>query len=70
MDYYEQTRERYRAAAPELREASREHWIKCHAENLQAGRPDMIIFSGKILAGYFEIDADEARERMKAYEQI
>lgn len=60
MTYYETTRERYKNASPEMRAATRDHWTKCHRQNIESGRPDMIIFSAQILAGYDLIDADEA----------
>lgn len=48
--YYQSIGEHYRAASPELRAASKAHWIKCHRQNLESGRQDMIIFTAQILA--------------------
>lgn len=48
--YYESIGERYRESSPELRAASKAHWLKCHRQNLESGRQDMIIFTAQILA--------------------
>lgn len=41
---------RYITESAAEREESRQHWLKCHAENICSGRDDLIIFSAKILA--------------------
>lgn len=56
-DYYKTAAERYRAAAPEIRQASRDHWTRAHAENMKNGNEDQIIFSALILAAYDAADA-------------
>lgn len=56
--YYESVGERYRAASPELRAASKAHWIKCHRQNLESGRQDMIIFTAQILAQIAIVDSE------------
>lgn len=56
--YYETVGERYRAASPELRAASKAHWIKCHRQNLESGRQDMIIFTAQILAQFAIVDSE------------
>ena len=58
-NYYRTAQERYRAAAPEIRKASREHWTRTHAENIRSGREDLIIFSAQILAAYDVTDAEQ-----------
>ena len=50
MKYYEDHFLKYLTAPQETRQASREHWLKCHAENLKNKRDDLIIFSAKMLA--------------------
>ena len=57
--YYESVGERYRAASPELRAASKAHWFKCHKENLASGRQDMIIFTAQILAQISMVENEE-----------
>ena len=54
--YYESIGERYRAASPEVRAESKAHWIKCHRQNLESGRQDMIIFTAQILAQIAIVD--------------
>lgn len=56
--YYESIGERYRAASPELRAASKAHWIKCHRQNLKSGRQDLIIFTAQILAQIAIVDSE------------
>ena len=50
MNYYKNYFLRYISASAAEREESRQHWLKCHAENICSGRDDLIIFSAKILA--------------------
>lgn len=50
MDYYENWKSLYKAASLEERNKSKVHWLKCHAENLESGRHDLIIHSAQILA--------------------
>ncbi len=50
MNYYKNYFLQYIAAPEAIREESRRHWLKCHAENVLSGREDLIIFSAKILA--------------------
>lgn len=57
--YYESLGERYRAASPEVRAASKAHWLKCHKENLASGRQDMIIFTAQILAQISMVESEE-----------
>ena len=56
-DYYKTYGMRYAAANDDMRRAAREHWTRCHAENLRSGRNDLIIFSGQILAQMDLVDA-------------
>lgn len=49
MNYYKDYFLRYIAADIETRKESRQHWLKCHAQNIASGREDLIIFSAKIL---------------------
>ena len=57
--YYESMGERYRSATPEVRAASKDHWLKCHKENLASGRQDMIIFTAQILAQISLVENEE-----------
>ena len=59
-NYYVEHGKRYKAASEELKKASRAYWTRIHAENVKAGRDDLIIFSGQILSQYDIIDAEEA----------
>lgn len=59
-NFYIEQGERYKAASEELKKASRAYWTRIHAENVKAGRNDLIIFSGQILSQYDIIDAGEA----------
>ena len=56
--YYETVGERYRSASPELRAASKAYWIKCHRQNLESGRQDMIIFTAQILAQFAIVESE------------
>lgn len=49
MEWYKDHFLAYIKAAPEVREESRKHWIRCHKENISSGREDLIIFSAKML---------------------
>lgn len=49
MNYYKDYFLRYIAADSATRAESRQHWLKCHAQNIASGREDLIIFSAKIL---------------------
>lgn len=65
MDYYKTFFIRYLASDERTRTESREHWQKCHIENVRAGREDLIIFSAKILAAIQVADAAlKARSRL------
>ena len=64
MNYYKDYFLRYISANKETREASRHHWLKCHAENVLSGREDLIIFSAKILASISL--ADDMLEKLSA----
>ena len=57
MDYYKVYIERYKTTPKELQKQSREYWTKVHAENMQSGRHDLIIFSAQILAAITAADA-------------
>lgn len=58
-NYYEQYAVRYAAADDAMRTAAREHWTRCHIENLKTGRNDLIIFSAQMLAAMDIVDAKE-----------
>ena len=49
MDFYKQYMMRYMMADVETRKSAKQHWVKCHLENVASGRDDLIIFSAKIL---------------------
>lgn len=49
MDFYKQYMERYMMADVGTRKSAKQHWVKCHLENVASGRDDLIIFSAKIL---------------------
>ena len=57
LHYYEMHFVRYLQADKETRKASRDHWLKCHRENIKADRDDLIIFSAKMLASIDLADA-------------
>lgn len=59
-NYYVEQGKRYKAASEKLKKASRAYWTRIHAENVKAGRDDLIMFSGQVLAQYDIIDAGEA----------
>ena len=50
MSVYKYWEAAFRACNLEDREKSKNHWLKCHEENLKSGRHDLIIFSAQILA--------------------
>ena len=60
MDYYKVYLERYKASPKKLQQESREYWTRIHAENMQSGRHDLIIFSAQILAAITAADAGKA----------
>ena len=64
MNYYKDYFLRYISASAAVREASRQHWLKCHAENVLSGREDLIIFSAQILASISL--ADDMLEKLDA----
>lgn len=64
MNYYKNYFLRYISANEATRKASRQHWLKCHAENVLSGREDLIIFSAKILASISL--ADDMLEKLSA----
>lgn len=47
--YYKTWFFRYLNATNETRQASINHWTKCHIENMASGRDDLVLFSGKML---------------------
>lgn len=58
MDFYKNQMENYRKASQEAKEASKRHWIRCHRENLNSGRNDLIIFSARIIANMAIVDSE------------
>ena len=50
MDFYNTYILRYLLADDKTRQASRDHWLMHHKENVASGRNDMIIFSAQMLA--------------------
>lgn len=58
QNFYKKYADRYRAADEQTRKASREHWTRTHAANMETGRNDIIIFSAQILAAIATIDAE------------
>lgn len=50
MEYYKKYLERYMNADSNLRRQAKEHWTIVHAQNLESGRDDLIVFSAKMLA--------------------
>lgn len=50
MDYYKTAYARYKKASDEMQRAGLEYWIAKHAENINAGREDLIILSAKMIA--------------------
>ena len=62
MDFYSNYKARYIAANPAERKAAREHWTRCHQENMMTGREDLIMFSAQMLAQIAVVDAERASE--------
>ena len=60
MDFYKQYMVRYMMTDVETRKSEKQHWVKCHSENVASGRDDLITFSAKIL-GAIDV-ADELME--------
>ena len=56
LSFYENQIIRYLEADSETRKKSKEHYLKCHAENVLSGRDDLIMFTSKILAAYMFAD--------------
>lgn len=52
LSFYENQIIRYLESDSEIRQKSKEHWLKCHAENVLSSRDDLIMFTSKILAAY------------------
>lgn len=52
LSFYENQIIRYLESDSETRKKSKEHYLKCHAENVLSGRDDLILFTSKILAAY------------------
>lgn len=50
FDFYSLLTIRYIEADEHSRKESKDHWLRCHAENVASGREDMIVFTSKILA--------------------
>ncbi len=49
-NFYENYGKRYAACKDEAKKAAaRDHWKRCHKENLAKGRYDLIMFSGQML---------------------
>ena len=49
QDYFTTTVILYLEADEDTRSETQAHWLKCHAENLQRKRQDLILFSHKHL---------------------
>ena len=49
MDFYKQYMVRYMMADAGTRKSAKQHWVKCHLENVASERDDLIVFSAKIL---------------------
>lgn len=66
MNIYERFYEMYKNANEDLRKESKEHWLKCHSENVAADREDLIIFSARHLAIIAMIEESEQPKKRKA----
>lgn len=66
-DYCDNYKKLYKAADKQLRKETREHWTKCHEQNIENGRNDMIIFSGKILAAITAAEIEEAAQQLQQH---
>lgn len=66
-DYCDNYKKLYKAADQQLRKEAREHWTKCHEQNIENGRNDMIIFSGKILAAITAAEIEEAAQQLQQH---
>ena len=69
MDFYKSYYFRYLAATKDERQAARNHWLKCHAENMEIGRKDLIIFSAQVLANIDLADAYIAKHVIQEAKQ-
>lgn len=56
MTYYKNWALAYNECNDEMKQKSREHWRKVHAENLKDGRSDLYMFSAQILAAIELVD--------------
>lgn len=50
MNFYGNYYIRYLQADEQTRADCRQHWLKCHKENVASGRDDLTSFSAQILA--------------------
>lgn len=62
-DFYINHTIRYLEADEQTRKESKDHWLRCHAENLAADRFDLWTFSAKILAAFALAEAIEAEQK-------
>ena len=56
MVFYKNWALAYNECSDEMKQKSREHWRKVHAENLTDGRSDLYMFSAQILAAIELVD--------------
>ena len=66
MEYYERYYYMYASCTEEERQLSKDHWTKCHRENLKEGRKDLIMFSASILASIALADAELKSGKLSA----
>lgn len=66
MDFYITMARRYAEADADTRRRSREHWARCNKENIEAGRPDLVCFSSKMLGMFAGVEAIEAQRAGEA----
>ena len=56
LNFYDSFMIHYAESSDETKKMSKDHWLKCHMENVKSGRKDMIIFSNQILARIAIVD--------------
>ena len=68
FNFYDSFMIRYAESSEEMKKSSRDHWIKCHIENMNKKREDLEIFTEQILARITIVDAGKYADYFKAKE--
>lgn len=64
-NYYDSFLVRYIEADEVQRQKSKEHWLKCHMENVKSGRKDLIMFTEQILSRISIAESGNAAEYLR-----